>query len=87
MLNKNYQIKFDKYLHSDEYYYNIVRKNIRKIRLEKKITQEKLAEYVDLSREYICDIENEKRNKHPSLAVIGRISDALGINIIKLFEE
>ena len=87
MLNKNYQIKFDKYLHSDEYYYSIVRKNIRKIRLEKKITQEKLAEYVDLSREYICDIENEKRNKHPSLAVIGRISDALGINIIKLFEE
>lgn len=50
-----------KYIHNDEYYYSIIRKNIKKYRLEKNYTQQDLADMTDLSREYICDIENEKK--------------------------
>ena len=45
-----------------------------------------LGDMTGLSREYITDIENEKRNKHFSIAVIGRIADALNINIADLFK-
>ena len=41
----------------------------------------------DLSREYVCDIENEKRNKHPSIAVVGRISEALKVEFGKFFQK
>lgn len=40
----------------------------------------------ELSREYICDIENEKRNKHLTIAVLGRISEALQIDITAFFK-
>jgi len=75
------------YIHDDEYYYNNVRKNIKKIRLSQGLTQQDLADMTDISREYICDIENEKRNKHFTIAVLGRISEALGVNISEMFEE
>ncbi len=76
-----------KFIHDDEYYYRILRKNIKAIRIEKDLTQQELADLVFLSREYICDIENEKRNKHPSLSVIGRIADALEVDIIVLLKD
>jgi len=77
-------MKDKSYFHDDEYYYSIIRKNIRKFRLEKKLTQQDLADMTELSREYICDIENESRNKHLTIAVLGRIAEALNIDI-KLF--
>ena len=40
----------------------------------------------ELSREYICDIENEKRNKHLTIAVLGRIAEALNVEISKFFK-
>jgi len=73
------------YIHNDEYYYSIIRKNIRKFRLDQNLTQQDLADMTDVSREYICDIENESRHKHPSIAILGRIADALQISIDKLF--
>ena len=75
------------YIHDDEYYYKIVRKNIRKYRLNQKLTQQDLADMCDVSREYICDIENDSRNKHPSIAIIGRVADALKIPIEDLFKK
>ena len=75
------------YINDDEYYYKIVRTNIKRIRIEHGLTQQDLADMTELSREYICDIENEKRNKHPSVAVIGRVADALEIDIMMLFKE
>ena len=74
-------------LHDDEYYYKILRKNIRHYRKKRQLTQQELADISELSREYICDVENDKRNKHPSIAVIGRIADALEIDIILLFKN
>ena len=78
-------IKEQTYIHDDEYYYIIARKNIKRIRLEQNLTQQDLADLTGLSREYICDIENERRKKHPTIAVLGRIADALHINIGELF--
>ena len=75
-------IKEKTYVHNDEYYYQIIRQNIKRFRLEKGLTQQDLADMTDLSREYICDIENESRNKHPTIAVLGRIADAMNVHIV-----
>ena len=72
-------------IHDDEYYYRIVRKNIRYFRIKRNLTQQQLADMIDMSREYICDIENESRNKHPTIAVLGRIADAMNIHIVNFF--
>lgn len=74
------------YIHDNEYYYSIIRKNIKKFRVEQKLTQQDLADMTEMSREYICDIENEKRNKHLTIAVLGRIAEALNIDIANFFE-
>lgn len=80
MKEKNYSI-------SDEHYYTIIRKNIKKYRKEKKLTQQDLADMTEISREYICDLENESRNKHITIALLGRISEALNINIENFFKD
>ena len=74
-------IREKSYIHDDEYYYTIIRKNIRKFRLEQNLTQQDLADMTEMSREYICDIENESRNKHLT------ISEALKVNISEFFDE
>lgn len=73
------------YKHDNEYYYQIVRQNIRKYRKMQGFTQQDLAEMTDMSREYITDIENESRNKHLTIAVLGRIAEALEIPIGDFF--
>jgi len=80
-------IKEKSYIHDDEHYYKIIRKNIRKYRLKQSLTQQDLADMTDLSREYICDIENESRNKHLTISVLGRIAESLNIEITNFFIE
>ena len=75
------------YIHDDEYYYSIIRKNIKRFRLEKNLTQQDLADMTELSREYICDIENERRNKHLTISVLGRIAESLKIDIRDFFKH
>ena len=75
------------YIHNDEYYYTIIRRNIRKFRLEQNLTQQDLADMTELSREYICDIENESRGKHLTISVLGRIAEALQIDIRDFFVD
>ena len=86
-IRKNLIYKKNNYIHDDEYYYEVIRKNIRKYRLEQNLTQQDLADMTDISREYICDIENERRNKHLSISMLGRIADALNIDITNFFKE
>lgn len=80
-------IKEKKYTIDDEYYYSIIRKNIKKFRKERNLTQQNLADMTDISREYVCDIENESRNKHITIALLGRIAEALDIEISNFFKE
>lgn len=73
--------------HDDYYYYDVVRKNIKKYRRMSGLTQEELAEMVDVSLNYISQIESKHCNKYFTLNLIGRIADALGVDIVKLFIE
>ncbi len=84
---KRTTIKEKAYIHDDEYYYNLVKKNIKYFRTQKGLTQQDLADMTELSMGYICDIENEYRIKHPTLTVIGRIAEALKIDIAEFFKE
>lgn len=62
---------------------NLFGKNIKKYRLESKISQEKLAELTGLHRTYISDIERGLRSI--SLNNIEKLSIALNVEIYKLF--
>lgn len=75
------------YIHTDEYYYDIIRDNIKKYRKEKNLTQQDLADLAGISRQYVTDIENENRNKHITIAILGRIADAMNVNIELFFKK
>ena len=60
---------------------------MRNFRLEQNLTQQDLADMTELSREYICDIENESRNKHLTISVLGRIAESLKIDIKDFFDN
>lgn len=75
------------YIHTDEYYYDIIRDNIKKYRKEKNLTQQDLADLAGISRQYVTDIENENRNKHITIAILGRIANAMNVNIELFFRK
>ncbi len=58
-------------------------RNIRRIRQEKGWSQEKLAFESDVHRTYISGVERGARN--PTVLVLGRIADALGVSLAALF--
>ena len=66
--------------------YVVVRKNIKKYRIEKNITQAELAEKADLTHDYIRQIESNKVANTFSVQTLYDISVALDIEIGKLFE-
>lgn len=73
------------FLYKDMKYYDTVRENIRKYRIEKNYTQSELAEKSDLSVDYINEIESLTKNKTFSIRTVGRIADTLEIEMYKLF--
>lgn len=75
------------YYNSNDYYYNIIRKNIKKYRKDKHLTQQELADKTDLSVDYICEIESLTKNKSFSIVVLGRIADVLEIDIKDFFTK
>lgn len=60
-------------------------KRIAAIRKQKGITQEQLADKVELHRTYIGFIEQGKRN--PSVANVRKIAKALDISLKELFQQ
>ena len=67
--------------------YDTIRRNIKKYRKEKKMTAAKLAELVDLSHEFIRQIESEKVRNSFSVETLYRISVALDVSLDKLIER
>lgn len=59
--------------------------NVRRIRLEKKLTIEGLATDVGLSYSYMGQLQRGERN--PTLDVVERIAKALGVKAVELFRE
>lgn len=60
--------------------------NIKKIRKQKKLSQEKLARLSDISLNTLTKIESGF-SKTPNIKTIVKISKALGISIDKLVEN
>lgn len=58
---------------------------LKKLRLERGLSQEKLANEAELDRTYIPSIEKGERNV--SITVIEKIAQALQVKISDLFEE
>ncbi|MCC8056958.1 helix-turn-helix transcriptional regulator [Cloacibacillus sp.] len=58
---------------------------IQKYRIAQGLTQENLAERVDLSVSYISEIENGK--KRPSLKTLEKIAAALEVSLVSLIGE
>lgn len=56
---------------------------IRYLRQQNKWSQEDLALNANINKNYICDLENGRRN--PSLDILERISIALNISLEELF--
>ncbi len=57
---------------------------IRYLRKEKGWSQEDLALEANVNKNYICDLENGRRN--PSLDILERIASALQITLSELFK-
>lgn len=60
-------------------------RNIKRLRLERRLSQEKFAELCGLHRTYISDIECFQRNV--SLENVQRIADALSVESYTLLIE
>ena len=67
--------------------YDTVRYNIRKLRKEKGLTQQDLADLAELSHGYIREIESLNMGITFSLDAVEKIANALEIKAIVLFEE
>lgn len=59
-------------------------KRICFLRKQRKMSQEDLALEANVNRNYLCDLENGRRN--PSLAIINKICKALRVPISYLFK-
>lgn len=57
-------------------------RELRKLRQQRGLTQEKLAELVDLSVPYISHLE--RGTKKPSLEVLTRLAESLGVTVDRL---
>lgn len=73
--------------HDDNYYYNLIRQNIKKYREKANLTQQQLADKAGISMNYIAKIESKKMQRGFTIVVLGRIADALNIDIRLLFAE
>lgn len=67
--------------------YDTIRKNIKKYRKQRKITSAELAEIVDLSHDFIRQIESEKTAYNFSVDTFYKISVALNVKLDDLIQE
>lgn len=74
-------------LHDDNYYYDTIRHNIKKYREIKGLTQQQLADRASVSMNYIAKIESKKMQRGFTIVVLGRIADALEVDIKLLFDN
>ncbi len=71
----------------DNAIYDTIRRNIKKYRKQKGMTSARLAELVDLSHDFIRQIESEKSRYNFSVETFYRISVALGVGLDKFVEK
>lgn len=59
--------------------------NVRRLRQERGLTQERLAHDAELDLTYVGGIERGRRN--PSLLVLVRIANVLGVSPVELLKD
>ena len=74
-------------MNNNDTIYDTVRKNIRKYRRLRCMTQQELADAAELSHGYIREIESLNMGVTFSLDAVEKIAIALNIEIKNLFEE
>jgi transcriptional regulator with XRE-family HTH domain len=74
-------------LEFDREIYDTIRRNIRKYREAKGMTSAQLAELVDLSHDFVRQIQSEKAKYNFSVATFYKISVVLGVSLDKLIEK
>jgi transcriptional regulator with XRE-family HTH domain len=60
-------------------------RNIRRLRQQRRMTQEQLAFEAEIDLTYVGGIERGRRN--PSLLVMARIAESLSVSLPKLFSD
>lgn len=58
--------------------------NLKKIRIEKDITQSSIARRLGVDRSFVSNIENGKTN--PTLSTITNLAKALGVSVSELLK-
>ena len=62
----------------------LVGQNVRRIRLEKKLTQEQFSDISGFSQQYLSGLESGRRN--PTVVTLYEIAKALGVSHLDLLE-
>ena len=70
----------------ENYVYYLVSRNLKRIRKEKGLTQEKLAELSNYSLGFIMNIESEKYYQTFSLGTLWQFSKVLGVDVREFFK-
>lgn len=61
-----------------------MRNKVAEVRKKRGLTQQELSEKANISRPYLCNIENDQ-NKVVSNTIMFRLADALGVNVSDIF--
>ena len=69
----------------ENYIYYVVSRNLKRIRKEKKITQQQLAELSNYSVGFIMNIESEKYYQTFSLGTLWQFSKVLNVDVREFF--
>lgn len=59
-------------------------RNLKKIRVEKGISQGDIARALNVARSFVSDLENGKRN--PTLTTISKLAKAIGVSTDELLK-
>ena len=59
--------------------------NMRRLRVAKDVSQERLANEAGIDRTYVSRLERKMEN--PSIGILDKIADALGVHISELLSE
>lgn len=63
----------------------VVGANVRRLRVERKLTQEQLAHDAEIDLTYLGGIERGRRN--PSVSVLGRLARSLRVHPAELLDD
>ena len=71
----------------NDYYYYVIRVNVKKYRKLKKMTAQELADACGYSHQFIRDLECLNLIRRPRIDTIAAIAKALNIDIRQLFDD